>query len=102
MRHGNSPWRILNNKWGDATHPLGETHLTKWRDSFAFSFPKGNENYGSHQCLHWWQQYATGILRFDFRVSYSIQKEKEGISPPFLFGPSGETRTRGILLPKRD
>ena len=22
--------------------------------------------YGSHQCLHWWQQHATGMLRLDY------------------------------------
>ena len=27
--------------------------------------PGMGENYGSHQFLNWWQQYATGILRFD-------------------------------------
>ena len=25
-----------------------------------------SENYCSHQCLHWWQQYATGILHLDY------------------------------------
>ena len=28
-----------------------------------FAFYKG-KNYCSHQCLHWWQQYATGMLHF--------------------------------------
>ena len=36
---------------------------SEWRDSFA-SAPKGADR-GSHQCLHWWQQYATGIFPFD-------------------------------------
>ena len=28
--------------------------------------PGMGENYGSHQFLNWWQQYATGILRYNF------------------------------------
>ena len=33
------------------------------RDSFAFLPLRGTgKNYGSHQFLNWWQQYATGIL----------------------------------------
>ena len=36
------------------------------RDSFAFlPLRETGKNYGSNQCLHWLQQYATGILRLD-------------------------------------
>ena len=34
------------------------------RNRFAFSFSLAeNENRGSHQCLHWWQQVSAGHLR---------------------------------------
>ena len=32
------------------------------------------ENQGSHQCLHWWQQYATGILRWNLSIPDGSKK----------------------------
>ena len=57
------------------------------------------QNKGGHQFLNWWQQYATGILRFGIRIS--PQKEITGsFKRNFpLFGPSVEIRTRGLLNP---
>ena len=74
---------------------------SKWRDSFAFSFPKGNENYSVAGTLPD-EQGSTGALYFIFE-SRSIQTEKSRlrVSGFWTFGPSGETRTRGILLPKQ-
>ena len=42
----------------------------QWRyrpDSFAFILLSTRRiNRGSHQCLNWWQQHATGMLHFRF------------------------------------
>ena len=59
------------------------------RDSSAF-LPVGR-NICSHQFLNWWQQYATGILRFDLSSpSYSIiKKERADALSSFLVRRKG-------------
>lgn len=41
---------------------------------FVF-LPVAGKNDGSHHFLNWWQQYATGILRFDYSNPSHKQKE---------------------------
>ena len=57
-----------------------------------------SRNRCSHQCLHWWQQYATGILRLDFS---SPRRKKKSRYPKwdicFSGTPEG-TRTPDLLV----
>ena len=50
-----------------------------WRQQDStYIFASGEDN-GSHQCLHWWQQHATGMLlcdRFESYVENVATKEK--------------------------
>ncbi len=48
------------------------------------------------------KQQSTGLLHLDGSnlLFQSNEKERDGKSHPFLFGPSGEIRTPGILIPK--
>ena len=50
---------------------------------FAF-LPKG-KNSCSHQCLHWWQQYATGILHLHYSSPAPKAKEKDILSDVLFF-----------------
>ena len=45
---------------------------SEWGDSY---------NFCSHQCSHWCQQYATGILQFDFS-NLPTALEKKNRTPP--------------------
>ncbi len=56
-------------------------------------------NQGSHQCLHWCQQYATGILHldgFDSRAIYETKKAPGWVLS--LFGAGYGSRTRLLAL----
>ena len=59
------------------------------------------QNYCSNQCLHWFQQYATGILHYDGFESSTAEKEicENHISDSRIFGPSYWIRTSGLLNP---
>ena len=46
------------------------------------------------------QQGSTGALHLIVRVSHSKDKSRESKRSFGFYGPSGETRTRGILVPK--
>ena len=89
--------RIHNSVAGSSS---GEKDLTKWRDSFAFSPADQREkimelppsrpaasNCPPDSCI-WFSSLALN------------SKNGNGRKPFPFFGPSGETRTRGILLPK--
>ena len=66
---------------------------------FHFS---GNENNGSHQCLHWWQQHATGMLhlRSSSLYRYFHKKKKPPFGDFFFYGAGDEARTRYLHLGK--
>ncbi len=70
---------------------------SKWRDSFA-SAPKGADR-GSARSSP--RRRRSSALHLIFRVSHSKDKSRESKCSFGFFGPSGETRTRGILLPKQ-
>ena len=66
------------------------------RDSFAFLPLRGTgKNYGSNQFLNWLQQYAPGILRFDFSSPFSPGwcKKTRYQMVSGLFGTPEGTRT---------
>ena len=48
-------------------------------------FRKAKENNCSHQCLHWWQQYATGILHLDLSNPYPRPKQNTTLLGGVLF-----------------
>ena len=43
---------------------------------FVCIFAPSGKNNCSHQCLHWWQQHATGMLRFTLFKSVYCPKIK--------------------------
>ena len=55
-------------------------------------------NRGSHQFLNWWQQYATGILRFNFSSPIPGKKIKDTKRCPLFFGTPEGTRTPDLLV----
>ena len=48
--------------------------------------------------MHWWQQYATGILRFVFFESLGDKKYGIGKSLSHIFGTPEGTRTPDLLI----
>ena len=70
---------------------------SEWRDSFA-SAPIGADR-GSPPSS--WRRQRSSALHLIVRVSHSKEKCRYGICHSCIFGPSGETRTRGILVPNQ-
>ena len=83
------------------SHENSRFSWSEWRDSFAFFSPCGEENKGVAAVEPGSDQLSTGQLNLDVRVSDSKEIRRNGIKPFLRIGPSGETRTRGILLPKQ-
>ena len=73
--------------------------LSEWGDSFAFVpqatqiIGRANIRAGAVTCH---RQVTT-----ELRVSLCMKKCRRGTNRSCIFGPSGETRTPGILLPKQ-
>ena len=61
--------------------------------SFAFSSAIAEENKGSHQFLNWWQQPATGRLRFDLSIPDGHKKIQTHRSVSVFFGDPYGNRT---------
>ena len=60
-------------------HPTDGVSFLAEKEGFACIFCVA-ENRGSHQCLHWWQQHATGMLH----LGHSNPSLEEKITPhPF-------------------
>ncbi len=70
---------------------------SEWRDSFA-SAPIGADR-GSPPSS--WRRQRSSALHLIVRVSHSKDKSRESKCSFGFYGPSGETRTRGILVPNQ-
>jgi hypothetical protein len=70
----------------------GKMEGMRLMDSFAFSFATAKGNRGSHQFLNWWQQYATGILRFNCSSPCRNQIKK---TPEWVI--KKEKKTNGLV-----
>ena len=80
--------------------PKEGSHRRLWavQDPIAKLFPAGNNLYGSHQFLNWWQQMSTGHLHLDgFEPHIATKKKNHTIRCGFFFG--GRYRTRTYDLP---
>ena len=84
-------------QWKETTSFEMVSSWSEWRDSFA-SAPKTAQIKerlgqvlagGAHPCRIWL-----------FESLARMNEKREAKSLPFMIGPSGETRTRGILVPK--
>ena len=77
----------------DTYHSIYGDH-TKDPRRFVCIFADG-ENLGSHQFLNWWQQYATGILRFNYSnlPGEDHTKKRATQMGGSLFGGPEEIRT---------
>ena len=61
--------------------------VTRWR--FVCILPVG-QNRRSHQCLHWWQQHATGMLHLrSVRIHIKAEKRHTKRCVSFLVGDGG-------------